>query len=502
MAGGATAGGVTCVFNFFGGSSTLSRSADGGLTWTNPTVTSPPATYRKGGIAGDGGGRWIVQSGDNSSYVFFFSTDNGLTFNSTSTTNQPTAGNYFALGTANEFQVAAQETNARLAPGATAWDNTYTPPWVFSNSYPNAFRFLNGRYICATQQNSQQPIIETAPVGVTTAGGWTFVAQATQGATASGSGLIQAAPLAFDGANWITVSGTGTSAVISSTLAGLMTGASQALPQPGSNPVAGFTAALGYNGVLLVGVTDSANAAAMFRSTNGGVSWSPEVFSPPLGTAHVQEILVDTINNKYIALTDIGVYVTSTLPTITVSPHTATVPFGGSFLFTAVTQNPVSTPGVIWSINGIVNGNGTVGDITGTKVGAVIDGFYLAPQVPNRQTMVTLTAARADLPTITDSAVITLSGVVPPPPTSPPQNITAPAGVGGDQWGANGGGIVPAGTKPIAATLADASRQNNYQPIPTTVAPERGSVGEQISHAALDRVTPDSAIGFGGGTQG
>lgn len=47
---------------------------------------------------------------------------------------------------------------------------------------------------------------------------------------------------------------------------------------------------------------------------------------------------------------------------------------------------------------------------------------------------------------------------------TPNRNVSAPAGFGGDRWGANGGGITPmAGSKPVAATLADGETATNLQ---------------------------------------
>lgn len=55
---------------------------------------------------------------------------------------------------------------------------------------------------------------------------------------------------------------------------------------------------------------------------------------------------------------------------------------------------------------------------------------------------------------------------------TPNPNVNAPAGFGGDLWGANGGGITPVGggvtgqtgyDKPVAVTLSDAETQTNYQ---------------------------------------
>lgn len=82
---------------------------------------------------------------------------------------------------------------------------------------------------------------------------------------------------------------------------------------------------------------------------------------------------------------------------------------------------------------------------------------------------------------------------------SPNRNVTAPAGVGGDLWGANGGGIAPmGGSKPIAATLSDGETANNYQPPASPPQP----LGCNESNASLSAQTLDSSIGSGGANQG
>lgn len=82
---------------------------------------------------------------------------------------------------------------------------------------------------------------------------------------------------------------------------------------------------------------------------------------------------------------------------------------------------------------------------------------------------------------------------------TPNPNVNAPAGRGGDKWGANGGGIAPiGGSKPIAATLSDGETAQNYQP---PAAPPQ-ALGQQISVAALNKQTTDSSVASGGSTQG
>lgn len=88
---------------------------------------------------------------------------------------------------------------------------------------------------------------------------------------------------------------------------------------------------------------------------------------------------------------------------------------------------------------------------------------------------------------------------------TPNRDVTAPAGFGGDLWGANGGGIVPSTTKSIKQTLSDGETAGNYEqsPIPLTAlgAPTE-SVLSRASNARLSGQTLDSALAAGGSNQG
>lgn len=79
---------------------------------------------------------------------------------------------------------------------------------------------------------------------------------------------------------------------------------------------------------------------------------------------------------------------------------------------------------------------------------------------------------------------------------TPNPNVTAPAGRGGDQWGANGGGITPySGSDNIASTQSRGQTAKNYQD------PAR-SLGEQESNGSLSAQALDANIPSGGSNQG
>ena len=88
---------------------------------------------------------------------------------------------------------------------------------------------------------------------------------------------------------------------------------------------------------------------------------------------------------------------------------------------------------------------------------------------------------------------------------TPNNNVFAPAGMGGDLWGANGGGITPVGggatdqtgyVKPIAATASDGDTATNY--LPGTPRP----VLALENSAALSGQTQDSTLASGGSNAG
>ena len=86
---------------------------------------------------------------------------------------------------------------------------------------------------------------------------------------------------------------------------------------------------------------------------------------------------------------------------ISISPTTATVKVRTTKQFTATVQNSANTS-VIWKVNGISGGNGSLGTIS-------TSGLYRAPNnVPN-PAVVTVSATAAADPSKTASAAVTVS---------------------------------------------------------------------------------------------
>ena len=97
---------------------------------------------------------------------------------------------------------------------------------------------------------------------------------------------------------------------------------------------------------------------------------------------------------------------------------------------------------------------------------------------------------------------------------TPNKNVVAPAGVGGDLWGANGGAITPVGggvtgqtgwDERVAPAQSNGQTAANYElspiPIKAKGAPTQ-SVLTQRSAAQLAGTALDSALAAGGSNQG
>ena len=90
-------------------------------------------------------------------------------------------------------------------------------------------------------------------------------------------------------------------------------------------------------------------------------------------------------------------------PTVTISPATANVQEGGTQQFTATVANTSDT-GVTWQVNNITGGNSAVGTISST-------GLYTAPAAIPSPASVTITAFISDVPSISGSAIATITAV-------------------------------------------------------------------------------------------
>ncbi len=95
---------------------------------------------------------------------------------------------------------------------------------------------------------------------------------------------------------------------------------------------------------------------------------------------------------------------------MSISPLTATVPTGGAHVFTAtVTGAENATTNVIWSVNGITNGNAALGTITGSGASSnSTTVLYTAPATLPSPAVVTVTATSAADTSKSASASVTI----------------------------------------------------------------------------------------------
>jgi hypothetical protein len=94
---------------------------------------------------------------------------------------------------------------------------------------------------------------------------------------------------------------------------------------------------------------------------------------------------------------------------------------------------------------------------------------------------------------------------------TPNPNVNAPAGLGGDRWGANGGGITPIGggvsgvsgwDERVAATVSDGQTPANYQLNPANRGAPMQPLQQQVSIGAESQLGLDDALPLGGSNQG
>jgi hypothetical protein len=148
------------------------------------------------------------------------------------------------------------------------------------------------------------------------------------------------------------------------------------------------------------------NVTWLVNQVSGGSSSTGTISSTGLYTApSVQSPTVFTITAVAAANTSItasaSVMVTP-LVSVTLNIHSASVKTTQSQQFSATVVNTTNTA-VTWQVNGITNGNSTVGTISAT-------GLYTAPStVPTPNPVVTVTAVSVADPTKSDSASVTIT---------------------------------------------------------------------------------------------
>lgn len=480
-------------------------SRDGGVTWTTLDNTGgiPSIT---GGV-GFGGGTWLVQTAQN---VIYRSTNDGTSWTVATTEPTFTSNDYMTfvfsptLGTGSGMWLASCPSGpGNVLQFSTSSDggNTWTAAATITGSNgtrPSVFKTgaWDGTNFCIIGRDTGNlnSCIFTSSDGST----WTNTVLGSIFAT-QGEGIC------IDFTNGVYTVGFGSKPFYrrATTLSGLTSGGVDlSTSMTGCTKIAAIAASPTGVMTVLIGQQNTVGAAPdIAEILNTGVT---NLDTSPQGTNnYMYGCVYDPVHLRFVATGagSVGCALNtgqfSETPVVNVSPASVTLPSGsGNVLLTATTLNPPNAP-IIWLVNGIVNGNPTVGTIN--------NGYYVAPAVPTTGT-VTITAVHAFSPSTTAAVPITFSGHVPPPVTDATreQNYTAPAGFGGDRWGAAGGGIAPVGvSKSFKAALGTAERLANYIPsVAPTVAPGPDAVQNQASTGALSVQTADVSIGHGGTRQG
>jgi uncharacterized protein (DUF1800 family) len=160
--------------------------------------------------------------------------------------------------------------------------------------------------------------------------------------------------------------------------------------------------------------------------------------------------------------------------TVTVYPATKTIAGGSALTLEAVVGN-TSNANVTWKVNGVTNGNATVGVLTPEKTPAAKPPYtasYAAPwQIPSGGA-VTITATSAADPTKSGSAVITIQNPVPVV-----TSVTSPVTTGVVALSISGTGFEPQATVALGTTNLTVTWKSTTSLTATaTVTPPVGGV--------------------------
>lgn len=392
----------TCIVHRFNnvGSSIIWRSTDGGVTW-NQTDLAHNIFNGGTGYTVYNNGVWYTGSYPGS---IFISTDDGVTWARVSTGVGQNAGSHAATTDRSHTFVMGENSSNEMTwtvDDGAHFNNYGTLPAAFFAC--RSIIYDGTQFVAITVDSGPTTIsVFTAPGGFTAVSGpaWTSVGSTSrQLGGASDEGQVFGFSSVFGYLACYDVAGAG-NWVLSSTPAGLMTNSPMTNPLPTSNSASRLATV--QNGVAFI-----SNIAGEFAESSDGSTWTVDasnfqaVSNPPDFPAYV---LYDATNGVYIAIGQKGnVSTAAAVPGISVTPLTANVAVnGGQQQFTANVSADSST--VTWSVDGIPNGNATVGFIGG-------NGLYQAPQGLTGMPAVlthTITATLADGLAGPASAVVTL----------------------------------------------------------------------------------------------
>ena len=172
--------------------------------------------------------------------------------------------------------------------------------------------------------------------------------------------------------------------------------------------------ALGQSQQFQATVTNSSNGAVSWNVNGvaGGNSTSGTVSPSGLYTAPATMPNPATVTVTAISQADAQASGSATVTllqqssiAVSVAPPTASVPTSGAQVFT-VTVTGTASSGVTWSVNGITDGNATLGTIVANNASSAV---YTAPILIPSPTSVTVTATSTADPTKSGSATVTIT---------------------------------------------------------------------------------------------
>ena len=172
----------------------------------------------------------------------------------------------------------------------------------------------------------------------------------------------------------------------------------------------------------------------------------------------------------HLSLLMVTVIAPASAQTVTVSPTSVSVPVGGDRQLSAFV-NGVASTAVIWTVNGVVGGNATVGYISAT-------GKYTAPAVPPAGWNVTARATSVSNSRSSATCLITVRNQIPLPTTLSPNPILLgqfKLTVGGSRF-VSGAQVLSNGV-PLATTFNSSTRL-----IATGNATRAGSININVAN--------------------
>jgi len=456
------------------------RSTDGGVTWTTGSSFSAG-----GAFAILGNQKWAFVDNDGANYVQV-STNDGVTWSGNG------SGIGYSLtscaGDGNGTAIFASSTTAANGAWTTDGGTTFTKStsWPFAQPLFTGCLLWDGSQFIAVVKagaNSANGDIYTAPSGFTQVAGptWTHVGSFTNYLCFQGSAAPSAALSYSPSEGYVAMASAGGTSdpgiMFASTVAGLLT-ATNIVPPSWVGVDGGGASArvvLAGNGTVIGGVNSTTGTINVVDTVNSGTSWSADNSNFP-NADYLAAVCLDSSNAAYIGLSSTGQIITAPGPLVTILNVTRSTLAAGTAALVAAG----------FTIGGVIStaSSYSVGIIVGTVPPV---GTAIPPGKP-------ITLIISGGPTIAGGQSLTLN----------PDSF-APAGIGGDRWGANGGGITPVGNgvpgqtgydRSVKVVASDGERQVNYIaaiPSPNQSLLQQVSIGAIDEHVSNDSLPPTNS---------